>query len=45
VHKALRLTKPFYDRFTPAISSSDFCLRTDDLDAALDFLAVCHAPR
>jgi len=42
-HKALRLTKPFYDRFTPAISASDFALRAGDLDRALDFLAVCHA--
>ena len=24
VHRALRLTKPFYDRFVPAISASDF---------------------
>ena len=24
VHKALHLTKPFYDRFTPAIAASDF---------------------
>jgi SAM-dependent methyltransferase len=44
VHKALRLTKPFYDRFVPAISASDFALRADaDLDKALDFVAVCHA--
>jgi SAM-dependent methyltransferase len=43
VHKALRLTKPFYDRFTPSISSSDFSLRTAKLDRALDFLAICHA--
>jgi 2-polyprenyl-3-methyl-5-hydroxy-6-metoxy-1,4-benzoquinol methylase len=43
IHKALRLTKPFYDRFTPAIAASDFTLRADDLDRALDFLAVCHA--
>ena len=42
-HKSLRLTKPFYDRFTPAISASDFALRAGDLDRALDFLAVCHA--
>jgi 2-polyprenyl-3-methyl-5-hydroxy-6-metoxy-1,4-benzoquinol methylase len=41
VHKALRLTKPFYDRFTPAIAASDFILRDRDLDRALDFLAVC----
>jgi SAM-dependent methyltransferase len=44
VHPALRLTKPFYDRFVPAISSSDFGLTTDgDLDRALDFLAICRA--
>jgi 2-polyprenyl-3-methyl-5-hydroxy-6-metoxy-1,4-benzoquinol methylase len=41
VHKALRITKPFYDRFTPAIAASDFALRREhDLDAALDFVAV-----
>jgi SAM-dependent methyltransferase len=40
VHKALRITKPFYDRFTPAISERDFALRPSDLDKALDFLAV-----
>jgi SAM-dependent methyltransferase len=43
VHRALRITKPFYDRFVPAISSRDFALREGDLDEALDFLAVCHA--
>src|SRR4051794_22804345 len=46
VHKALRLTKPFYDRFTPAIAVSDFALRPEadcDLDKALDFLAVCRS--
>ena len=46
VHPALRLTRPFYDRFVPAISSSDFTLRREldtDLSGALDFLAVCHA--
>jgi SAM-dependent methyltransferase len=42
VHPRLRLTKPFYDRFTPAIATSDFALRTDALDGALDFLAVCR---
>jgi 2-polyprenyl-3-methyl-5-hydroxy-6-metoxy-1,4-benzoquinol methylase len=42
VHKRLRLTKPFYDRFTPAIASSDFRLRAGDLDRALDFLAICR---
>ena len=35
------LTKPFYDRFTPAIAASDFALRKGNLDAALDFVAVC----
>jgi SAM-dependent methyltransferase len=40
VHAALGITKPFYDRFTPAISVRDFALRSRDLDRALDFLAV-----
>jgi SAM-dependent methyltransferase len=43
VHKALRLTKPFYDRFIPAIESSDFQLRNERLERALDFLAICRA--
>jgi 2-polyprenyl-3-methyl-5-hydroxy-6-metoxy-1,4-benzoquinol methylase len=42
VHRRLGLTKPFYDRFTPAISASDFALRGRGLERALDFLAVCH---
>jgi SAM-dependent methyltransferase len=45
VHRALRVTGPFYDRFVPAIAASDFALRPEsacDLDRALDFLAVCH---
>jgi SAM-dependent methyltransferase len=42
VHRRLGLTKPFYDRFTPAIAASDFRLRHGDLDRALDFLAVCR---
>jgi len=41
VHRALRISKPFYDRFTPAISERDFRLRSGDLDGALDFLAIC----
>ena len=44
VHAGLGITKPFYDRFTPAISARDFTLGRDgDLDRALDFLAVCGA--
>jgi hypothetical protein len=43
VHPRLRLTRPFYGRFTPAISARDFALRPDRLDRALDFLAVCSA--
>jgi SAM-dependent methyltransferase len=43
VHRRLRLTEPFYDRFTPAIATSDFALRSSKLDSALDFLAVCRA--
>ena len=40
VHKALRFTKPFYDRFTPAICARDFALRRGGLDRSLDLLAV-----
>jgi 2-polyprenyl-3-methyl-5-hydroxy-6-metoxy-1,4-benzoquinol methylase len=40
IHQRLRLTKPFYDRFNPAISARDFRLRRGDLDRALDLLAV-----
>jgi 2-polyprenyl-3-methyl-5-hydroxy-6-metoxy-1,4-benzoquinol methylase len=40
VHQALRITRPFYDRFTPAISARDFALRPDGLERALDFVAV-----
>jgi hypothetical protein len=40
VHAKLGITKRFYDRFTPAISTRDFALRRRDLDRALDFLAV-----
>jgi SAM-dependent methyltransferase len=43
VHPALRITKPFYDRFVPAISASDFVLRSEGLERALDFIAICHA--
>jgi SAM-dependent methyltransferase len=45
LHRALRITKPFYDRFVPAIAASDFALRPAadaDLDRALDFVALCH---
>lgn len=44
VHRRLGLTRPFYDRFTPAIAASDFALREGELDRALDFLAVCRRP-
>ena len=44
VHPRLRLTKPFYDRFTPGSSDRAFALRPEaecaDLDRALDLLAV-----
>jgi SAM-dependent methyltransferase len=42
IHARLGVTKPFYDRFTPAIAARDFALRPHRLDAALDFLAVCR---
>jgi hypothetical protein len=40
LHPRLGITKPFYDRFVPAMSASDFALRRGPLDRALDFLAV-----
>jgi SAM-dependent methyltransferase len=40
VHAALHVTKPFYDRFTPAISAGDFALRRSRLERSLDLLAV-----
>jgi SAM-dependent methyltransferase len=42
VHSALRITKPFYDRFVPAIGARDFTLKEGNLEQALDFLAVCR---
>lgn len=49
VHKGLRISRLFYDRFTPAISERDFTLRRGGSDAALekalDFVAVCSGPR
>ena len=43
VHRRLGLTRRFYDRFTPAISTADFRLAGGPMDRALDFVAVCHA--
>jgi SAM-dependent methyltransferase len=44
VHARLGLTRPFYDRFVPAISTRDFALRDDrDLAGALDLVAVLRA--
>ena len=46
VHRALGITRAFYDRFTPAIAASDFALKAvppTHLDRALDFVAVCRA--
>jgi SAM-dependent methyltransferase len=43
VHPRLKLTKRFYDWFTPAIGASDFVLQQrDDLDSTLDLIAVCR---
>ena len=39
-HKKLRFTKPFYDRFIPAINTRDFVVRQGDLTGALDLIAV-----
>jgi SAM-dependent methyltransferase len=43
IHPRLHLTKPFYDRFIPAIGAGDFRLRAGNLDRALDFVAVCRS--
>lgn len=40
VHKTLRITKPFYDRFVPMISASDFKIAQGDLTTSLDLLTV-----
>ena len=41
LHPRLGITKPFYDRFVPAISARDFALRAGrDLARALDLVAV-----
>lgn len=42
VHATLRLTKPFYSRFVPAISERDFALRPGPLARSLDLVAVCR---
>ena len=42
LHPALRITKPFYERFIPAISARDFRLAQGNLDRALDFVATCR---
>jgi SAM-dependent methyltransferase len=42
MHPRLRLTRPFYRRFVPAIDERDFTLRPDGLDRALDFVAICR---
>ncbi len=46
VHRRLGLTKPFYDRFTPAIDVRDFALRraaAGELGGCLDLVAVLRA--
>lgn len=40
LHRGIGVTKPFYDRFVPAISLRDFQLRRCGLERALDFVAV-----
>ncbi len=49
VHKGLRISKLFYDRFTPAISERDFEIFPGPSDElltdALDFVAVCRSPK
>jgi 2-polyprenyl-3-methyl-5-hydroxy-6-metoxy-1,4-benzoquinol methylase len=41
IHRRMGITRRFYDRFVPAISTRDFALRADgDLARALDLIAV-----
>ena len=41
IHRRLRLTRRFYDRFVPALSARDFAMRAGrDLERALDLVAV-----
>jgi len=42
VHKKTGITDAFYGRFTPAIATSDFALRRERLERALDFVAACR---
>jgi len=39
LHARLGITQRFYDRFTPAIATSDFALRDGQLERALDVVA------
>ena len=43
IHPRLKLTRPFYDAFVPAISARDFAVRSGDLAPSLDLLAVLRA--
>jgi len=40
LHTRLHLTRAFYDRFVPTISTSDFRVARGSLEHALDFVAV-----
>jgi SAM-dependent methyltransferase len=42
VHPAMRITRPFYGRFVPAIDERDFALRGGALERALDLFAICR---
>lgn len=45
VHSTLRATSAFYDRFVPALGTSDFTLKSGPMERALDFVAVCSGGR
>jgi SAM-dependent methyltransferase len=40
LHPKLGITRAFYERFVPAIKASDFALRPEGLERALDFVAI-----
>ncbi len=45
IHTLLRITRPFYDRFVPAIHERDFVVRAAppaELQTALDLVTICR---
>ena len=43
IHPLLNITRPFYNRFSPAIGTNDFRLSPISLEKSLDLIAVLRA--